>query len=486
MKKKNNTFKLVIGTALLLSCAAESASAAGWVDDWLTQKTGSSPSYIEGQQRGYYSGGNFSARWKSTASYPVTIEAPRVKGGCGGIDIFMGGFSFMDTGHLVNKLQAILSGAASVSFDLALKTMCEQCSNTIKNMEAIADKLNSMQMDECAASKELVGIMADENGFRSSEEMRSQLGKAIKENKLLSGASTLWSDLTKQDWANKGVASTSDVNDTISGCNADIKTVFLSAAGGSMLANMGTNKMGLPSDYIDLMRGMVGDVRLEGAANSYTVTYQPPCPENNGDDLGSIAEGKTYSQSTGGTCTQITDTNRDLQTYVANTINSIATKIENKSALTATETAFLDTNPLSILPILKNAVATSTKDTVIPNLASLTARAYVLQLLSDLYQRVGAVAEKSRELLARSSGPTAGQGPEKCADVHFAPKIDENIATMLKNVQHLKDGAKSSYVASAQEMAVILSYMNHMKQIEDQMTAELTRRFGRDVANRIK
>lgn len=481
----NSPFKLIIGTAVLLLCAAESVQAAGWVDDWLTQKTGSSPSYIQGQQRGYYSGGNFSARWKSTASYPVTIEAPRVKGGCGGIDIFMGGFSFMDTGHLVNKLQAILSGAASVAFDLALKTMCEQCSNTIKNMEAIADKLNSMQLDECSASKELVGIMADDNGFRSSDEMQSRLGKAIKENKLISGASTLWSDLTKQDWANKGVVSTSDVNDTISGCNADIKAVFLSAAGGSMLANMGT-KMGLPADYINLMRGMVGDVRLEGATNSYAVSYQAPCPENNGNDLGAIAEGKAYSQTTGGVCAQITDTNRDLQTYVGNTINSIATKIENKGTLTATETAFLDTNPLSILPILKNAVATDTKDTVIPNLASLTARAYVLQLLSDLYQRVGAVAEKSNELLTRSSGPVAGQGTEKCADVAFAPQIGENISKMLKNVQYLKDGAKSSYVASAQEMEVILSYMNHMKQIEDQMTAELTRRFGRDVANRIK
>ncbi len=470
---------------LLSSIPAQSVSAAGWVDDWLTQKTGSSPSYLQGQERGYYSGGNFSARWKSSNSYPVTIEAPRVKGGCGGIDVFMGGFSFMDTSHLVNKLQAILSGAASVAFDLALKTMCEQCANTIKNMEAIADKLNSMQLDECSASKELVGIMADDNGFRSSEEMRSQLGKAIKENKLPSGASTLWSDLTKQDWANKGVASTSDINDTISGCNADIKAVFLSTSGGSMLANMGT-KMGLPAEYINLMRGMVGDVRLEGATNSYAVSYQPPCPENNGDDLGAIAEGKAYSQSPSGTCAQITDTNRDLQTYVANTINGIATKIETKAALTSAETAFLDTNPLSILPILKNAVATNTKDTVIPNLADLTARAYVLQLLSDLYQRVGAVAEKSRELLARSSGPTTGQGPEKCADIAFAPKIAENISTMLKNVQHLKENAKSSYVASAQEMTVILSYMNHMKQIEDQMTAELTRRFGRDITNRIK
>ena len=85
------------------------------------------------------------------------MEVPRIKSGCGGIDVFMGGFSFMNTDYLVNKLQAILAGAPAVAFDLALKTLCEQCSNTIKNFEALADKLNSMQFDECAASKELVG-----------------------------------------------------------------------------------------------------------------------------------------------------------------------------------------------------------------------------------------------------------------------------------------------------------------------------------------
>ena len=133
------------------------AASAAWVDDWLNQRTTTSPNYFFGQQRGYYSGGSFSARWPNSVSYPVTVEMPRIKSGCGGIDVFMGGFSFLNTDYLVDKLQGILSGAASVAFDLGLKTLCEQCSNTIKNFEAISDKLNSMQLDECAAAKELVG-----------------------------------------------------------------------------------------------------------------------------------------------------------------------------------------------------------------------------------------------------------------------------------------------------------------------------------------
>ena len=109
---KKNIVVAVIAGAML---SVPSAQAAGWVDDWLTQRAGSSPNYFAGQQRGYYSGGSFSGCWHNTTSYPVTVETPRIKSGCGGIDVFMGGMSFLNTNYLVNKLQTILSGASAVA-----------------------------------------------------------------------------------------------------------------------------------------------------------------------------------------------------------------------------------------------------------------------------------------------------------------------------------------------------------------------------------
>ena len=48
--------------ALLLSPLGPDGPMAGWVDDWLQQKTETSPGYFEGQKRGYFTGGSFSAR----------------------------------------------------------------------------------------------------------------------------------------------------------------------------------------------------------------------------------------------------------------------------------------------------------------------------------------------------------------------------------------------------------------------------------------
>ena len=475
--------KRIIPAFILLVFTLPTCVQAAWVDDWLEQKTTTAPNYLEGQQRGYYSGGGFSARWPSTATYPVTVEPPRLKGGCGGIDVFMGGTSFMNADYLVNKLQGILTGAAGVAFDLALKTLCEQCSNTIKNMEAISDKLNSMQLEECASAKTLVGIVADKNGFHSSEVMREKLDTAIKKNKLRQGTSEMWDMITKENPANDDVPQAGDVTSVTSGCNADITSTFLNA--GSLLENVGS-KMSIPSDYINLIRGLVGDVKLEGPANAYQVSYEPPCSENNPDDIKAIATGDVYTKDSGGSCSQISDTNRDLRQYVLDILTSISDKIENKGTLSPAEQTFLETTPLSALPILKTAVGTSMKEATIARLAEITANAYSLQILSDLYIRADAIAWKAREMLEKEAGASAGQPSENCAAAVFAEHADQNISIMLNRIARLKDAARDSYVASAQEMNVIMKYLEHMQKVEWQMTAEITRRYGMDVAARVQ
>ena len=476
-------FKITIIAIFIFLLLVPGTASSAWVDDWLNQRTTTSPNYFSGQQRGYYSGGSFSARWPNSADYPVTVEMPRIKSGCGGIDVFMGGFSFMNTDYLVDKLQGILSGAASVAFDLGLKTLCEQCSNTIKNFEALSDKLNSMQLDECAAAKELVGVVMDENGFHSSEVMKEKLGTAIKENKLSQGVSEMWDIITTEDKANNNVPQAGDVARVTNGCNADIRNTFLS--GGSLLENVGS-KLSLPADYTNLIRGLVGDVNLEGSANAYKVSYEAPCPENNPDDIKAFTSGEVYTKNTFGTCSQITDTNRDLRQYVQTTLTGIASKIENKSALSSAEETFLASNPLSALPILKTAVGAGLQEAAVSGLADITSNAYALQMLSDLYVRAETIAWKAREMLEKQAEASSGQPSENCAAVIFAEHADQNISIMLKRIRRLQNAARASYIASAKEMSTIMDYLEHMQKIEAQMTAEITRRYGKDVAARLQ
>jgi conjugative transfer pilus assembly protein TraH len=382
----------------------------------------------------------------------------------------------------VDKLQAILSNAAGVAFDLGLKTLCEQCSNTIKNFEALSDALNQMQIDECSAGKSLVGIVADENGFHSGEEMKERLGTAVKENKLVSGVSDMWTNLTTAEQASGGAVTSGEVSAVTSGCNADVLDLFLN--GDSMLANVG-GKMSIPGAHIDLIRGLVGDLKLSGPAEAYKISYMPPCSENNTDSIRSVAIGDIYTKSSTGTCLQVTDGNRDMGVYVKTQLSSIADKLRTKGTFTPAEIAFMDSSPLSPLPILKSAVGTRTEGATLSGLADITAAAYSLQMISDLYIRAEMIARKAREVLEKKASGSSGS-PDTCAAVIFAENAGQDLSLMLEKIQQLKEGAKTSYIASTAEMNAILSYLERMQDLESRMNQEVTRRFGKDVVSRIQ
>ena len=95
--------------AVILSVGT--SAEAGFADDWLANSTTSSPSYFEGQKRGYLSAGGFNARWKTSSDYLVSVTPPRIKAGCGGIDAFWGGVSFLNPDYLVQKLEQIVQNA---------------------------------------------------------------------------------------------------------------------------------------------------------------------------------------------------------------------------------------------------------------------------------------------------------------------------------------------------------------------------------------
>lgn len=467
-----------------------SGIAAGWVDDWINQRTVNTPDYFAGQKRGYYSAGSFNSRWPSTADYPVTVEMPRLRSGCGGIDVFLGGFSFMNFEYLVQKLQRILMSAGAAAFDLALKTLCEPCSSTIKSLDSLANQLNAMQLDECSAAQGVRAILDDgTGGFASTETMAGRLTTALKENKISQGVSELFQSITEQDRANRNTPRPADVAQAVSACNADLKNVFLSdlsAQGTLLLHNLGVVKMGMSESYVDLIRGLAGDVRIENVDQAFRVSYVTPCPQNTPEDVAAFIDGNVWAKARGNmTCYQITDANRDLTNFIQGQMTAIANRMKTKALPTAQETAFIESSPFSLGLSLRSAVSTGQEDAVIATMSDLTAKAYVVMMLSDLYTRGNYVLVKAKEMLGKKSVATPGQDSENCMAEIFADNTDAQISGMLDKIAALRYSARVSYNGAVGETNAVLQLIRHQERVDNKLRFEVARLYGQNVARRV-
>ena len=74
-------------------------------------------------RRGVIDGGSVVVRNRIATPTIVSFNPPKFAAGCGGIDMFLGSFSFINADQFVNMLRAIASNAISYAFSLALKEM---------------------------------------------------------------------------------------------------------------------------------------------------------------------------------------------------------------------------------------------------------------------------------------------------------------------------------------------------------------------------
>ncbi len=85
----------------------------------------------EGQKAGYATGGGISVRNRVMNSKLGNVQLPEINAGCGGIDIYTGGFSFIKSDELINTLKSIGSNAKGYAFLLGLETVSPQIANNI-------------------------------------------------------------------------------------------------------------------------------------------------------------------------------------------------------------------------------------------------------------------------------------------------------------------------------------------------------------------
>ncbi len=125
----------------------------GMFNDMINVTPGGS---YETQRRGVITGGSIVMRNKVVHPNLVSFVPPSFKGGCNGIDLFGGSFSFINSEQLTQLMRSIAQAAIGYAFQLAIEGMCPTCAQVMTKLQKDIQMLNSLMRNSCEAGKWLV------------------------------------------------------------------------------------------------------------------------------------------------------------------------------------------------------------------------------------------------------------------------------------------------------------------------------------------
>ncbi len=446
-------------SGLILATAANAApaSAQSWAESWFDNVTYTSPGSFEDQTRGYVTAGGMSGRVDVHNDYLMSLTLPKVKAGCGGIDMFLGGMSFLDPDYLVQKLESILQAAPAVAFQYLLETLDEKMGNIISKMEAATNFLNSIQVNDCRLANRMVQIAkGDDNMSGIIEEMTGY--KSVKQ-----GFAKSYQNSREKIQANNNNP-TEDLRDALTNCPAEVTEIFRT---GSLLSHAAT-RVGA-GDWASVMRARVGDVymRWDPTDKVPLFTAIPQCPAQDTESPQDFLTGRVQKRAlnippTGADCAQ-DGTGRGALILARERMESIATKIRTRAALSAEERQFVaNVRTLPVYRMLEWGVRQGVVNSVIGDTDELVALTLAYQMLNDLTRTID-FAVSNAERGTSAAGAADGNSATIC-QTRILSKGIEQLRDLRDEVLRQRAQMRQSYMAALNQANLSANYAGLVRQ----------------------
>jgi len=452
-------------------------TSAGWLDQWFDQATSTAPNYFEGQKRGYFTAGSFSARIPTSNDYLFSIERPRVKFGCGGIDLFLGGVSFANFEYLVQKFQRLIQAAPIVAFQIALNTLSPSLNQILGDVDKIIDALNQLQFNECQILKPFttLNLRDDDAGAKFEAAAKAALDSTGATNlfySLFGGTETASSQDVVQDTSGNKVSA----DDTIAGCPAEVQQLVQDSS--LTIYQYAVNQNSGLSFFVPYLRAIVGDLKAIKGASVYTFSYDPPCSQAKTELIrNGVLYIKTCSDNTS-CCVQ--ESNTKLNDKVANILLSAMEKIESKQAMSPDSEyiKLVQMSPLPVHMLMRYSIVTkdpSLLDVISDTIAKGAFYNATLDMIKELDKAIAYL-----EKVASISRADTSQDKPCSIDVESKTKI----AMLRENLREFAGELRTAYIASVSETNQIAQYSYLYSQFENKAFKILSEKFGTGTAMR--
>lgn len=104
---------------------------------------------VQGQTTTVYTGGSMYMRTPIRNYQLASIAPPSIRAGCGGIDLFAGSFSFINSEQLTALLRNIANNAVGYAFMMAVKSISPDLADLLQYLQDQSSKINGMNLNSC-------------------------------------------------------------------------------------------------------------------------------------------------------------------------------------------------------------------------------------------------------------------------------------------------------------------------------------------------
>ena len=155
-------------SVLTLVTSAHAVALKQIFDDINAFGNAAGPSILQTQSQNIVTGGSLFMRTPRRTYQLASFTPPSIGAGCGGIDLYTGGFSFINRDAFVAMLRNIGNNAIGYSFKLAIQNLCPVCDNVMQALQATSQFANNLNINSCEMAQGLVQAVAPDEWTKRS------------------------------------------------------------------------------------------------------------------------------------------------------------------------------------------------------------------------------------------------------------------------------------------------------------------------------
>ena len=158
-RKASPGLSLAVSLALSFMLAATPVRAGflqDFYDDVGAQTTSTEAGIYSSSTMDMVTGGRFVVKVPRNDFQPYYLQAPHLKAGCGGIDVFLGSFSVPSKEEFLNFLRSIGTALPGLAFQLALQGLAPDLNEQVSQFRDMLMRLSSQMGDSCQAAQSVL------------------------------------------------------------------------------------------------------------------------------------------------------------------------------------------------------------------------------------------------------------------------------------------------------------------------------------------